>query len=135
MWRSGCPTNTFSSSLKKACRNGSNVPAVNVRYAPESDRLLRCREMTQWAMSGCEQSQQNRPRFDPSSARSSTDVGMMMPRAFALCRLTISWNLTGRSIGRSAGFAPLRTISTDNAAAIFGQVRVADQSYTGACRR
>jgi hypothetical protein len=37
------------SSLKKACHNDSKVPAVNVRYAPESDRLLHRREMTRWA--------------------------------------------------------------------------------------
>jgi hypothetical protein len=27
-------------------------PSSNVRYAPKSDRLLHCREMTLWAMNG-----------------------------------------------------------------------------------
>ena len=35
VWQSRCPTNSFSPSLKKACHNGSKVPAVNVRYAPD----------------------------------------------------------------------------------------------------
>jgi hypothetical protein len=38
------------------CRFGSQATKsrcpLNVRFAPESDRLLRCREVTQWAMCG-----------------------------------------------------------------------------------
>src|SRR5205085_1535906 len=40
-----------------------------------------------------------------SSARTSSDCGMLMPSAFAVCRLMISSNLVGCSIGNSAGFA------------------------------
>ena len=29
-----------------------NLTSVDVRFTPESDRLLRCREMTRWAMYG-----------------------------------------------------------------------------------
>jgi hypothetical protein len=36
---------------KKACSNDAKEPAVNVRHAPESDRLLRGSEMTRWANS------------------------------------------------------------------------------------
>jgi hypothetical protein len=36
---------------EKTCRNGAEEPALNFRSAPESDRLLRCRELTLWAIS------------------------------------------------------------------------------------
>jgi len=36
---------------EKTCRNGAEEPALNFRSAPESDRLLRCRELTLWARS------------------------------------------------------------------------------------
>jgi hypothetical protein len=43
-----------------------------------------------------------------SSARTRIVSGMVMPRAFAVLRLTISSNRDGRSIGRSAGLVPPR---------------------------
>jgi hypothetical protein len=46
------------------------------------------------------------------SARSSSDCGIVRPSAFAVLRLMNSSNLVGRSTGRSAGFAPLRILST-----------------------
>src|SRR5262249_47072956 len=51
-----------------------------------------------------------------SSARSRIDVGMSMPMARAVLRLTIVVNFVARSTGRSAGFAPLRILSTKTAA-------------------
>ena len=51
-----------------------------------------------------------------SSARSSIEVGTAMPIAFAALRLTIVVNLVARSIGRSAGLAPLSILSTSTAA-------------------
>src|SRR5262245_36214399 len=47
-----------------------------------------------------------------SSARSSTDGGIVRPRAFAVFRLMTSSNLVGCSTGGSAGLAPLRILST-----------------------
>ncbi len=47
-----------------------------------------------------------------SSARSSSDCGIVRPRALAVLRLMNSWNLVGCSTGRSAGFAPLSMRST-----------------------
>jgi hypothetical protein len=47
-----------------------------------------------------------------SSARASTEGGIVRPSALAVFRLTTSSNLEGRSIGRSPGFAPLRMRST-----------------------
>ena len=46
------------------------------------------------------------------SARSSTDGGIVRPRALAVLRLMTSSNFVGSSTGRSAGFAPLRIRST-----------------------
>src|SRR5215831_15501521 len=49
-------------------------------------------------------------------ARSSSDDGIVRPRVFAVLRLMTRSNLLGCSIGRSAGFAPLRILSTKLAA-------------------
>jgi hypothetical protein len=40
------------------------------------------------------------------------DSGIVRPRALAVRRLITSSNFVGCSIGRSAGFAPLRILST-----------------------
>src|SRR5215831_6576479 len=47
-----------------------------------------------------------------SSARNRRVGGIVMPSALAVFRLTASSNFDGCSIGRSAGFAPRRTLST-----------------------
>ena len=47
-----------------------------------------------------------------SSARPSSDGGIVRPRALAVLRLMTSSNLVGCSMGRSAGFAPFRILST-----------------------
>jgi hypothetical protein len=47
-----------------------------------------------------------------SSARSRNDSGTRSPIAFAVAKLMISSNLVGCSTGRSAGFAPLKILST-----------------------
>jgi hypothetical protein len=47
-----------------------------------------------------------------SSARVSSVGGTMMPSAFAVFKLMTSSNLVGCSTGRSAGFAPLKILST-----------------------
>jgi hypothetical protein len=51
-----------------------------------------------------------------SSARKMTDGGIVSPSALAALRLTTSSNLTGRSTGKSAGFAPFKILSTYAAA-------------------
>jgi hypothetical protein len=43
-----------------------------------------------------------------SSARASTDGGIVRPSVFAVLRLITNSNLVGCSTGRSAGLAPLR---------------------------
>jgi hypothetical protein len=47
-----------------------------------------------------------------SSARTRMDCGMVRPRAFAVLRLITNSNFVGCSTGRSAGFVPLRILST-----------------------
>src|SRR4030095_7384768 len=47
-----------------------------------------------------------------SSARTRSDWGIVKPRAFAVFILMTNSNLVGCSTGRSAGFAPLRILST-----------------------
>ena len=47
-----------------------------------------------------------------SSARASNVGGISRPSARAVCRLMISSNRIGSSIGRSAGFTPLKILST-----------------------
>src|SRR5262249_18755917 len=46
------------------------------------------------------------------SARSSSDCGIVRPSAFAVFRLITNSNFVGCSTGRSAGFAPLKILST-----------------------
>src|SRR5262245_58545505 len=46
------------------------------------------------------------------SARPSTDCGIVRPRALAVFRLITNSNFVACSTGRSAGFAPLRILST-----------------------
>src|SRR5262249_30641244 len=50
--------------------------------------------------------------WSTSSARASTDGGIVRPRALAVLRLTINSITVGCSTGRSAGLAPLRILST-----------------------
>jgi hypothetical protein len=47
-----------------------------------------------------------------SSARRSSDGGIVIPRAWAVLRLMISSNVVGCSTGKSAGLAPFRILST-----------------------
>jgi hypothetical protein len=47
-----------------------------------------------------------------SSARASTDGGIVSPNIFAVFMLMTSSNFVGCSTGRSAGLAPLRILST-----------------------
>src|SRR5262245_44831432 len=47
-----------------------------------------------------------------SSARASSDGGIVRPSAFAVLRLMTRSNFVGCSTGKSAGLAPLRILST-----------------------
>jgi hypothetical protein len=47
-----------------------------------------------------------------SSARASNEGGTVSPMTLAVLRLITSSNFTGCSMGKSAGFSPLRTFCT-----------------------
>src|SRR6266446_5212460 len=51
-----------------------------------------------------------------SSARCSSGCGIVRPSTLAVLRLITSSNFVGCSMGRSAGFAPLKILSTYTAA-------------------
>src|SRR5262249_10878538 len=51
-----------------------------------------------------------------SSARASSEGGIVRPRALAVLRLMTNSNLVGCSMGRSPGLAPLRILSIYSAA-------------------
>jgi hypothetical protein len=80
-------------------------------------RLLRCGILFQ-AMSlvGSQAAVSNRGKNHAysitSSARASSEGGTVRPSALAVIRLMTRSNLVGCSIGRSAGFAPRRILST-----------------------
>src|SRR5262249_6668941 len=50
-----------------------------------------------------------------SSACASSDGPIVSPNAFAVLRFRTNSNLVGRSIGMSAGLAPLKTLSMNSA--------------------
>ena len=74
--------------LRACVRPGPRVIAASPRCAPH----------TYWST---------------SSARRSRDEGSVIPSALAALRLMTSANFVGCSTGRSAGFAPLSTLSTN----------------------
>jgi hypothetical protein len=51
--------------------------SVNVRFAPKATEVLRCRELTGCAISGREESQQNKPYSITSSAMASSPGGKL----------------------------------------------------------
>ena len=68
------------------------------------------------AISDPEQAQHGGAYSITSSARATSMGGISRPSALAVLRLMISSNFVGCSIGRSAGFAPLITLTTNAAA-------------------
>ena len=80
--------------------------------------LLRSRIRQVCAINGPEQVQQSACRKPvrnysiTSSARASSEGGMVRPSALAVLRLTINSNFDGCSTGSSAGLAPFRILST-----------------------
>ena len=65
-----------------------------------------------WPTSISEMPTPQLPHWSTSSARMSTDCGIVKPRALAVVRLMTNSNVVGRSMGSSAGFVPLRILST-----------------------
>jgi hypothetical protein len=86
--------------------------ALYIRFAPIATELMRCRELTRCARTGCEQSQQRGSYSITASARAMSIGGTSRPSALALRRLMINSKCVGCSTGRSEGLLPLRILST-----------------------
>ena len=79
----------------------------HVRFTPKSRHVQRNSLCLLWANRG------HRQLYSiTSSARASTEGGIVRPRALAVLRLITSSYLVGDCTGRSAGFSPLRMRST-----------------------
>src|SRR5689334_5784965 len=93
--------------------------------ASATNRLTCIRE----SLGGERRGEEHRPRASEecapihhwitSSARPSTDGGIVRPRALAVLRLMTSSNLLGCSIGMSPGGVPLKILSTKVAARLY----------------
>jgi hypothetical protein len=70
------------------------------------------REMSKWAINDQSAPQQKDSYSITSSARASSDCGMVRPSALAVFRLMTRSYLVGACTGRSAAFSPLRMRST-----------------------
>src|ERR1035437_80945 len=81
-------------------------------YAPNSDQILRRSEMTLCAISRLMHRSKQHLYSMTSSAVVSSDGGTVRPSNLAVFRLITSSNFVGCSIGRSAGFSPLKILST-----------------------
>jgi hypothetical protein len=95
------------------------IPApapTNVRYAPNSDQILRRSEKTLSAKSRQMHCSKQHLYSITSVALVSSAGGTSRPSAFAVLRLITNSNLVGNSIGRSLGFSPFKILSTNVAA-------------------
>ena len=82
----------------------------------ESDRRMRCHEMTPCATFGLAHRSKQAHHSMSWSARRRKGSEIVSPSAFAVLRLITSSNLVGCWTGNSPGFAPLRMRSTYDAA-------------------
>jgi hypothetical protein len=102
--------------------SGNEVPHIFTRNSPVQPKEI-------LITSAIRLLQQNLPQPDSCTAANSVSVhsttslaratsmgGISRPSALAVLRLMISSNFVGCSIGRSAGFAPLITLTTNVAA-------------------
>src|SRR5262249_37202325 len=80
---------------------------------PHDFRLLRVRRKRPCSSRAAEERDELAPFHSiTSSARKSTEGGMVRSRDFAVLRFTANSNFVGCSTGRSAGLTPLRTLAT-----------------------
>src|SRR6266702_8729581 len=89
---------------------------VDVRFAAHHGLKSDIAPSPRSANSGLMHRSKQHLHSSTSSARASIVGGMVRPRALAVLRLMTSSNFVGCSTGRSAGLAPLRILSTKNAA-------------------
>ena len=104
------------SAAAKFGQPGRLSASVNVRCAPESDRLLRCHETARWAKSRHSALQQESRYSITSSVRASSVGDTVRPSSLAVLRLITNSNLVGCSTGISLGLAPRKILSANSAA-------------------
>jgi hypothetical protein len=93
----GSPLNHHETSVE--------ITAVDLELdGPDLDEASACRIRSGFV------APDRRRHWITSSARSSRDCGIVSPSALAVLRLMTNSNFVGRSIGRSAGLAPLRIL-------------------------
>ena len=78
---------------------------------PGNDRIVVAAQYVAKSQTRTHAPQQSAFYSITSSARASSDGGMVKPSAFAVFRLITNWNLVGRSTGSSDGFSPFRILS------------------------
>jgi len=110
------PTSGFSRcasdprvAMLKTPTSGPLIP----QHSPSSRTSLLARPVPTAAVNGCSK----QPHYSiTSSARESSAGGTVRPIAFAVLRLMTRSNIVGCSMGRSAGCAPFKILSTSEAA-------------------
>src|SRR6516165_10141400 len=89
----------------------------HITYSPDLARLLRSGTKGRRHSSTVNYAYEAAPSHSTtSSARPSTDGGIVRPSVLAVFRLITSSNVVGCSTGKSAGLAPRRILSTYPAA-------------------
>jgi hypothetical protein len=79
---------------------------------PIPTELMRHNKTSRGAMTGLMHCSKEHRHSIVSSARSRSEVGIVMPSALAVLRLITNSNLVGCITGRSAGLSPLRILPT-----------------------
>ena len=91
----------------------ADIPGVEpIRFYPQSDRLLRRREMTLSAISDQSATQQKGAYSITSFAVASSGCGILRPSAVAVLRLIESRYFVGSWNGRSSALSPRKMRST-----------------------
>jgi hypothetical protein len=93
-------------------RGGRSHSIVHVRFTLEADNYQTISASPLCAISRHMQRNKDRCYSITSSARNSSAGEIVISIALAVSRFTTNSNLVDCSIGRSAGFAPRRTLST-----------------------
>ena len=105
-------TQSVTEGLWQVGRSGQVGPQV--AYSSDLGRLLSIGGERRGENTATESREECAPMlyWITSSARPSSDGGIVRPRAFAVFRLMTRSNFVDCSTGRSPGFAPLKILST-----------------------
>ena len=93
--------------------NSRNHTASNVGFAPDSDQTA---DIARGRVRARAQSATSRHYSITSSARTSSEGGIVIPSVLAVFRLTTSSSLVGNSMGKFSGLVPFMILSMKAAA-------------------